>query len=167
MQAFAAAARPLCRDSHASASGLLRHLLSTKPAPELSSEELVKKLDAKESVLVLDVRSAEELPAGVIKGSLNVPTPLWKQPDTGPVDKAIQERIRHVKEVVVHCLLCAPGKRGPTAAAALQARLSALGVAPAPRVSVLAGGIDAFMKQYGGRGDLVTLPPGGWKPPAH
>eukprot|EP00198_Chlamydomonas_reinhardtii_P011602 XP_001700939.1 predicted protein [Chlamydomonas reinhardtii] len=111
--------------------------------------------------------SPQELPAGVIKGSLNLPTPLFKQPDTGPVDTAIQERIRHYKEVVVHCLLCAPGKRGPTAAAALQARLEALGVAPLPRVSVLTGGVDAFMKLHGGRSDVVTLPPGGWKPPAH
>ena len=67
----------------------------------------------------------------------------------------------------MHCLLCAPGKRGPTAAAALQARLEALGVAPLPRVSVLTGGVDAFMKLHGGRSDVVTLPPGGWKPPAH
>ncbi|KAG2430818.1 hypothetical protein HXX76_009794 [Chlamydomonas incerta] len=147
---------------------LKRLLASTaKSLPEISSDDLVKKLDGKESVLVLDVRSAEELPAGIIKGSLNLPTPLFKQPDTGPVDKAIQERIRHFKEVVVHCLLCAPGKRGPTAAAALQARLEALGVAPAPQVRVLTGGVDAFMKLYGARSDLVTLPPGGWKPPAH
>ncbi|KAG2496070.1 hypothetical protein HYH03_005989 [Edaphochlamys debaryana] len=134
--------------------------------PETDSAALVKLLEAK-SVLVLDVRSKEELAAGTIRGSLHVPTPLWKQADTGPVDQAIRDHIAKAKQVVVHCLLCAPGKRGPQAAAALQARLQALGVSPAPRVSVLQGGIDAFMKAHGGRADLVDLPAGGWKPPAH
>ncbi len=67
----------------------------------------------------------------------------------------------------MHCLYCHPGKRGPTAAAALQQRLQTLGVTPAPQVLVLKGGIDAFMAKYGGRSDLADLPAGGWKVQAH
>ncbi|EFJ41886.1 hypothetical protein VOLCADRAFT_98123 [Volvox carteri f. nagariensis] len=114
---------------------------SSATIPEIDSDALVEQLDAKTpGLLVLD-----ELAAGTINGFYNVPTPVFKQADTGPLDRAIHERIKHAKEVVVHCLFCSPGKRGPTAAAALQQRLQALGIEPAPRVSILKGGIDAFM----------------------
>ncbi|GIL78237.1 hypothetical protein Vretimale_7610 [Volvox reticuliferus] len=136
--------------------------------PEIDSDELVKQLDAKDpDLLVLDVRSPEELASGSIRGFYNVPTPVFKQADTGPLDRAIHERIKHAKEVVVHCLFCSPGKRGPTAASALQQRLQVLGITPKPQVRVLKGGIDAFMAKYADRSDLVALPPGGWKVQAH
>ncbi|GLC38884.1 hypothetical protein PLESTB_001714500 [Pleodorina starrii] len=147
---------------------IARNFSSSVALPEIDSDELVKQLDAKApGLLVLDVRSPEELAAGSIRGSLNLPTPLFKQADTAPLDRAIREHIGSAQEVVVHCLFCSPGKRGPTAAAALQQRLQALAVSPAPRVSVLRGGIDAFMAKYGSRTDLVTLPPGGWKAQTH
>ncbi|GLI63295.1 hypothetical protein VaNZ11_006202 [Volvox africanus] len=142
--------------------------VASEPIPEIDSDELVKQLDAKNpGLLVLDVRSPEELASGTIRGFYNVPTPVFKQADTGPLDRAIHERIKHAKEVVVHCLFCSPGKRGPTAASALQQRLQVLGITPAPAVRVLKGGIDAFMAKHAGRSDLVTLPAGGWKVQAH
>ncbi|KXZ54559.1 hypothetical protein GPECTOR_4g624 [Gonium pectorale] len=167
--ASAARASPALRGLLLGGESLARVRFSTNAVlPEISSEELVKVLDAKTpGLLVLDVRSPEELAAGSIKGSLNVPTPVFKQADTGPLDAAINQHIRHAKQVVVHCLFCSPGKRGPTAAAALQKRLEALGVSPAPAVRVLTGGIDAFAQQYGSRTDLITLPPEGWKVQAH
>lgn len=137
--------------------------------PEVTPEALAQLLHAKApGLLVLDVRFTEELKSGVINGSFNVPTPVFKQPGLADLDRAIHERIKHAKQVVVHCVLCSPGKRGPTAAAALQQRLSQLGLpGPGPQVLVLAGGIDAFMKQYQGDAALTRVPEGGWKLSAH
>ncbi|PNH12809.1 hypothetical protein TSOC_000232 [Tetrabaena socialis] len=128
--------------------------------PAISSEALAAMLLSKDpGLLLVDVRAPEEVWAGAIKGSINVPAPIFLKEDTADLDQAILERISKAKEVVIQCLL---GRRAPSVAKTLQARMQALGIVPVPHISVLTGGIDAFMASYAGRNDLVSLPSGKW-----
>lgn len=43
--------------------------------------------------------AAQELPSGTINGSINVPTPVFKDTDTTKLDDAIHQHIKHAKQV--------------------------------------------------------------------
>ncbi|GLC34257.1 hypothetical protein PLESTB_001605100 [Pleodorina starrii] len=135
-------------------------------APELARvkpAEVAERVKANEIVIV-DVRDEKEVAEGRIKGSLNVPSSVFKSDDPAALDQVIKGPLSGAKEVVVHCHFCKV--RGPTCAQALNNRLKALGAEAGTEVKVLDGGIAAFMEQFKGDGALVELPEAGWNPAA-
>ncbi len=94
--------------------------------PQITVEELKKKLDAKEDIFVLDVREPHEVPIA------NIGAPLIP---VGSIESRIAEIAEHKNdEVIVHCR---SGARSQKAALALKA-------AGFTNVSNLAGGILAW-----------------------
>ncbi|GLI67080.1 hypothetical protein VaNZ11_011277 [Volvox africanus] len=134
--------------------------------PRVKPSEVADKLaKGNGDVVVLDVRDAKEVTEGRIKGSLNVPSSVFKSDDPTSLDEVIKGQLNGAKEVVVHCHFCKV--RGPTCAQALNNRLKALLGAEAgggTEVKVLEGGIAAFMDQFKEDSSLVELPEGGWNP---
>ncbi|GIL53607.1 hypothetical protein Vafri_9219 [Volvox africanus] len=134
--------------------------------PRVKPSEVADKLaKGNHDVVVLDVRDAKEVTEGRIRGSLNVPSSVFKSTDPTPLDEVIKGQLNGAKEVVVHCHFCKV--RGPTCAQALSNRLKALlgtEASGGTEVKVLEGGIAAFMDQFKEDSSLVELPEGGWNP---
>ncbi|GIL84939.1 hypothetical protein Vretimale_9775 [Volvox reticuliferus] len=135
--------------------------------PRVKPSEIADKLTKSNGeVVVLDVRDAKEVTEGRIKGSLNVPSSVFKSDDPTSLDEVIKKQLNGAKEVVVHCHFCKI--RGPSCAQALNNRLKALlgaeAVSVGTEVKVLEGGIAAFMEQFKNDSSLVELPEGGWNP---
>ncbi|EFJ47137.1 hypothetical protein VOLCADRAFT_120993 [Volvox carteri f. nagariensis] len=104
----------------------------------------------------------QEVAEGRIKGSLNVPSSVFKSDDTTALDEIIKGQLNGAKEVVVHCHFSKV--RGPTCAQALSKQLKALGLEAGTEVKVLEGGVAAFMEQFKEDPSVVELPDGGWNP---
>jgi adenylyltransferase/sulfurtransferase len=104
--------------------------------PSVTVEELKKKLDAKEELVILDVREPSEVAVAALPGSTRIP--LGTLP-------ALLGELPKDREIVVHC------KMGGRSAQAVQL----LRRAGFPKVFNLTGGIDAWadridrsMKRY-------------------
>lgn len=127
--------------------------------PRVQAEELAGRLETSEpGLVVVDVRDATEFAGGHIKGAVNVPSTVFETAGNAELDDIIKARLADAQEVVVHCQRSQV--RGPTAAAALEARLKELGLsgepgAGGPKVTVLQGGAGHFLQAYQGSALVV------------
>jgi molybdopterin/thiamine biosynthesis adenylyltransferase/rhodanese-related sulfurtransferase len=105
-----------------------RELLSSvkQEIREISTEELKRRLDARDAVKLIDVREADEHAAGRLPGALHIPR--------GYLELRIEEQARREEELIVYC---AGGTRSALAARTLRE----LGYG---RVASLAGGYNRW-----------------------
>lgn len=105
---------------------VLRRKLLERGVPQYDGEAISKKLSANEPVILLDVRSASERQARLIKGSIHIPLP--------ELTARLAELEKHKdREIVCYC---ATGARSAGAAHLLKQR--------GFRSANLAGGISAW-----------------------